>query len=213
MLLTLSAPPVDFLTDAELKAHLRIDHAYDDATVTAVRLAATSFLDGRYGYLNRALCTQTWLWSLPAFPLGNELHVPLPPLQSVVSVKYFDVTGVEQTLAATEYRTHTNAYVGYLKLKPSAAWPATDERDDAVTLEFVAGYGAPAVIPAPVKAAALLMAGRLYANRGDGDDSRDALSEETLTMTEKRLLASYRLQEFVSSNEQYWQNARAHPHR
>lgn len=211
MLLTRTVAPAALLTEAEVKAHLRVDHVYEDTFLTLIRTVACEFLDGRDAYLNRAVCTQTWRWYLPEFSYGDELHFPLPPLQSVTSVKYRDVDDVEQTFSADNYRVHANAHVGYIKLKDAASWPATAVRDDAVTVEFVAGYGDATAVPFAIKAAALLMVGRLYANRGDADETKaNALA---ITETEKRLLAPYRIQEFVTSNEQYWRKAGTYPHR
>lgn len=213
MLLTRTTTPAEFLSLAELKQHLRIDHAYEDATVDLYRFVAMQALDGRDGYLNRAVCTQTWQWELPEFPYGRELHFPLPPLQSVTSIQYYDADNALQTFDAANYLVHSSAHVGYVKLIPSAAWPATYERDNAVKVTFVAGYGAPRDVPHPIKAAAKLLAARLYANRGDGDDSKNADGDRAMVETERRLLAPYRLQEFMSSNAQYWTETRARPHR
>lgn len=216
MLLTRTVAPADFITQAEVKAHLRIDHSYDDATITAVRLAAMAMLDGRDGYLRRAICTQSWRWSLPEFPLGDELHFLFPPLRSVTSVQYYDGDGVLQTYDASKYRVHSDAYVGYLKLVNGSAWPATIERDDAVQLTFECGYGAPADVPAPIKHAALIRCGALYATRGDNDGdpaSQTQASEAAFTIAEQRLLGPYRLTEFGISNAQYWSQARTRPHR
>ena len=213
MLLTRTSAPADLISLADLKAHLRIDHAYDDTALDIYRAVAIQALDGRDGYLRRALVQQTWVWELPLFPYGTELHFPLPPLQSVTSIEYYDVDNALQTFASSNYIVHANAHVGYVKLTPSGAWPSTYERDNAVKVTFVAGYGAASTVPNPIKWAALLLAGRLYANRGDGDDSKQADGDTAMQETERRLLAPYRLQEFVSSNEQYWKQARAYPHR
>lgn len=226
MLLTRTAAPVDFISTAELKAHLRIDHTYDDTILDIYRNVALQALDGRDGYLRRAVCSQTWTWELPEFPTGTELHFPLPPLQSVTSIEYYaaDTNSLEtfyynadQSPAFTgkgdQWGAYTNAHVGYAKLTPSAAWPATYERDDAVKITFVAGYGNAAAVPNPIKWGALLLAGRLYANRGDGDESKDTSGDLSMIETERRLLAPFRVAEFCSSNEQYWKQARAHPHR
>jgi len=213
MLLTRTVAPVDFISTAELKAHLRIDHVYDDTILDIYRNVAMQALDGRDGYLRRAVCSQTWTWELPEFPAGTELHFPLPPLQSVTSIQYYDADNALQTLSSANYIVHANAHVGYLKLTPDGSWPATYERDNAVLITFVAGYGAAAAVPNPIKWGALLLAGRLYANRGDGDESKDTSGDLSMIETERRLLAPFRVAEFCGSNEQYWQQARAHPHR
>lgn len=213
MLLRRTAAPADFLTLSELKAHLRIDHSYEDTALEFYRKAAQEYLDGREGYLGRSLCSQTWEWLLPLFPYGKEIHIPLPPLQSITSIEYYDGSNALQTFASDNYAVRTEARTGYLALNADASWPATYEREDAVKITFVAGYGAASAVPSAIKWAAMLIAGRLYANRGDQDDSTDKSGDAAMTTTERNLLASFRIQEFCTPNEQYWFKARALPHR
>lgn len=201
MLLARTAAPADLVSLADIKAHLRIEWAYDDTTLTAIQAVVAEFLDGRNGYLRRALCSQTWQWSLPCFPPSGELHFPMPPLQSVTSIQYYDETETLQTYAAANYYTYTQEAVGYVKLKQAASWPATYVRDDAVLVTFVAGYGASSAVPAAIRQAALILAGNMYANRGDvaADDAMRAMDG-----TCRALLAPYRLQEFGMPHERYW---------
>jgi len=201
MLLARTAAPADLVSIADIKAHLRIDHTYDDTTLTAIQAVVGDFLDGRNGYLRRALCSQTWQWSLPCFPPSGELHFPLPPLQSITSIQYYDTTETLQTFASSEYYTYTQAPAGYVKLKQLATWPATYDRDDAVLVTFVAGYGASSAVPISIRQAALILAGNMYANRGDmaPDDAMKAMDG-----TCRALLAPHRLQEFNLAHERYW---------
>ncbi len=208
MLLSRTSTPADLIAAADLKAHLRIDHSYDDTTLDAIRLVVGEFLDGRNGYLQRALTTQTWEWRLPCFPTSRELHFPLPPLQSVTSLQYYDATEVLQTVSASDYYTYTQAPNGYLKLKQTASWPSAYDRDDAVIVTFVAGYGAASAVPTAIRQAALILAGNMYANRGDvAPDSAAAAMTDVVRL----LLAPYRQTEFNAAHERYWYETRAHP--
>jgi uncharacterized phiE125 gp8 family phage protein len=184
MLLSLATPPAAYpVTVAEAKAHLRIEHALDDTYIETLIKAVTAELDGRQGLLRRALITQTWDYSLPWFPVVRRICVPMPPLQSVTSVKYFDADNVEQTFSSDNYEIIAQDEQGYIALKQSASWPSTYEREAAVTIRFVAGYGADgSAVPANVRAAMLLRIGELYANRGDEAVSGD------MSVTVKRLL-------------------------
>lgn len=209
MLLTRTVDPAaQLISDALAKAHLRIDHAYDNTTLDHLRAVVESFLDGRDGYLQRALVTQSWLWQLPCWPVSGELWFPLPPLQSVTHVKYYDDDNTLQTLDAANYSVITAGAFGYIKLVQGASWPSLYDRDDAVQVTFVAGYGDTASdVPPAIIHAALLMLGHLYAGRGDSaDDPANAMTDAM-----RRLLAPYRLFEFKRLHEQHWFTARANP--
>ena len=111
-----------------------------------------------------------------------------------------------QTYSADNYYVITQDVTGYVKLKAGCSWPSIKERDDAVIVTFVAGYGAASAVPVAIKHAALLAAGRLYANRGDGEvlSSAAAIAETSLSSAEKSLLNPYRIAEFNHAHERYW---------
>lgn len=188
MLLSLATPPSAYpVTVEEAKAHLRIEHALDDTYIGTLIAAVTAELDGRQGWLRRALITQTWDYALPRFPVARRICIPFPPLQSVTSIKYFDADNAEQTFASDNYETITQDEQGYVALKQSASWPSTYEREAAVTIRYVAGYGAAATnVPANIRAAILLRVGELYTNRGDEAVHGD------MAVTVKRLLSPSR---------------------
>lgn len=124
------------------------------AQVQSLLYAAT---ENAEGFLGRALIEQTWELVLECFP-GREIELPKPPLQSVTSVKYLDVAAVEQTASAGLYQVDTVSTPGRIKLLPTASWPETAERLNAVTIRFVAGYGGAAKVPFQIKAGILLHA-------------------------------------------------------
>ena len=165
-----SAPATALVSTAEVKSHLRIDHALEDTQLDALAAAALNLIEGRSGYLRRALVTQTWKWRVCEFPIERRIYLPFPPLQSLTSIKYYDADNVEQTFSSSNYGVNPRAFRGFVELNRSASWPGTYERFDAVTLEFVAGYGAAAAVPQAIKQAALLLIGDMYANRGDRDE-------------------------------------------
>jgi uncharacterized phiE125 gp8 family phage protein len=156
------APAETPVTLAEAKAHLRMIHANDDAIITLYLEAAVANLDGKAGLLGRSLVTQTWELVYDTFPCG-PIELPLGPLQSIVSVKYFDVDGAEQTLDPAGYAVDTASDPGWLS--PVDSWPATYAMVNAVVIRFVAGYGAATAVPAAIKAGILLMVADMYENR------------------------------------------------
>lgn len=163
-----TAPAVMPVTLDEAKLHLRVEHIADDTLITALIATAVERLDGRFGLLRRGIITQTWDMFQRGFPIMRKLELPMPPLQSVVSVNYYDGSNVQQTFDPANYVVITNEFVGYIKLKLGMSWPLTYERDDAVDVQFICGFGDDGdSCPAPLKAAILLTIGDLYMNRGD----------------------------------------------
>lgn len=153
-------PSAEPVTLSEAKAHLRVTASDEDSLITALIFAARNWAEN---FTQRALMTQTWDVLLDAF--ADEMELPLPPLQSVTSVKYLDTAGVEQTLASTEYTVDTAAERGLVRLAYGKAWPATRAQANAVTIRVVAGYSATNPLPGAIKGACLLMLGELYARR------------------------------------------------
>lgn len=155
------APTDPIITKTEAKTHLRVDHSAEDDLIEALVASAVAYLDGFTGILGRALATQTWQQD---FEEWDDLCLPLLPVQSL-TVTYYDVDNVQRTLATSVYQTVTEASGVELELKFGQTWPITYDREDAISVTFVAGYGAAAAVPAPIKAGILLLVGHWYFNR------------------------------------------------
>lgn len=160
-------PPSDYpLTLAELKAHLRVDTSDEDGLITAYLAAATSHAEK---FLGRALITQTLELVLDKF-YDAQIVIPMPPLQSVASVRYDDSSGDEQLLAEnTDYLVDTASAPGWIAAV-NKTWPTTIDTINAVRIRYIAGYvdsNSPQAenVPFDIKAAIMLMAGSLYAHR------------------------------------------------
>lgn len=150
------------ISAAEAKLHLRIDAADEDTLISALITAARVYCEG---IQNRAYITQTLELSIDGFPWGRLIELPRPILQSVTSVKYTDVDGVEATF--TDYVVDADSYLGRIALKRDFNWPTVTLREiGAIKIQFVAGYGATAAsVPAIVKQAMLLLIAYWYENR------------------------------------------------
>lgn len=188
MQLELVTPPSETPVSLdEVKVQLRVEHDEDDDYLEACIAAATERIDGRNGWLRRALVSRTYRLYLPWFPVARCIALPLPPLQSVTSIKYQDDDGVEQTLSSDRYQVVKNEDEGYVYLKTGESWPGgTFERPDAVKIEFVAGYGGAEAVPPNIRHAVLIEVGGLYAERGDAQIKADP------SVVTKRLLAPHK---------------------
>lgn len=173
MALTLvTAPPVTPLSLTEVKEHLRVDGTDQDNIIQHYLDAATSYLDGEWGKLGRALVTQTWRLTIDEFPDG-EIRIPLPPLQSITDIRYDDSAGDEQLVSTDDYWVDTSSEPGWVVPTTSGGWPTTLDAVNAVRIQFVAGYEATsdsppdytANIPADTKQGMLLIIGDWMENR------------------------------------------------
>lgn len=169
-----TAPSVLPITRALVKQHLRVDHTAEDDLIDLYIKGATAFCDGFHGFLGRALVTQTWLLTLDEFP-DTEIKIPLPPLQSVTSVKYDDAAGVEQTVDPMDYFVDSASEPGWVVPNTNTLWPTTIDAVNSVRIQFVAGYppttdsppDLTSNIPGNIINGLLLMIGDAYENRED----------------------------------------------
>lgn len=172
-------PAVTPLSLAEVKAHLRVSSTDQDNLITLYLKAATDYVDGEKGFLGIALVTQTWRMTLDAFPTtglsGNAIKIPLPPLQSVVGVNYYDGSGAPQIVPSANYYVDNQNEPGWIV--PVSSWPATLNAINAVSIDFVAGYigndsppDLTAAIPYNIKAGLLLLIGTMMEYREENAD-------------------------------------------
>jgi hypothetical protein len=127
------------------------------------------------GYYNRAI-RESWpsLGSMPSglgfFPglIPNStgvINIPMPPLQQVVSVSYWDYTDNVVTVDPSAY----NVSLGWpARIQPqySKVWPMSRPTIDSVMVTFRCGYGPSAAnIPENVKTAIKYAVSTWYENR------------------------------------------------
>src|SRR3990172_5631312 len=156
-----TAPASEPLSLSEGKAHLRVTSSAEDTLITSQLLAARVMAED---YTGQAFVNRTYDWTLDAFK--DILYVPRAPLVSVSSIKYNDTAGVEQTLAGSEYTVDVKSRPGRIVPVYSKTWPSTYGHVNDVTIRYVAGFSSDgSAVPAPIKAAMLLILGELYARR------------------------------------------------
>jgi len=158
------APAVEPISLAEGKLHLRIDTTAEDVLISSLIKAARQYCEG---YQRRAYITQTWELWLDRFPDIDIIDVPLPPLQSVSSIKYYDTANGVHTFFDSEYFVDCKSQPGRVSLSYGKCWPTDTLRPaNGVCITFVAGYGAAAAaVPVTATYAILLLVAHYYENR------------------------------------------------
>lgn len=184
-----SAPGVPLVSLEEAKAHCRVDHSDDDDLLNGLVAAATALLDGYSGVLGRALINQTWCINLCSWP-PCRIRLPLAPVSTIASIKYFDTANAEQDLAGSNFSLLEDALSPYAGWASNASLPSLFEREDAIAVEFIAGYGATAdKVPEAIRLAAKLLVGDFYENR---EASIVGTTAEELPFAVKALIAPFR---------------------
>lgn len=149
---------------ALLKQHLRIDHVHEDTLLQAMLDTAVASLDGPAGDLNIAMVSQSWRIDFATWP--SLIRLPLHPVSAITHIKYYDSSNVQQTWGSSNYSLHQDSMGSFIRYAYGVTTPSHYiDREDAISIEYVAGYGAASSVPAPLKSAVLLLAADLYANR------------------------------------------------
>lgn len=180
--------PVDL---NDFKEHLRVYHSDEDETLNAYLKAATSWAET---FTRRAFISQTWELQLDDFPHQMEhpqIVLPRGKLQSITSVKYKDLSDVEQTLAVSVYQADTDIDPGRLLLAYDQDWPDVLDFPRTVKIRYVCGYGdTPDTVPEEIQQAVKIYGAHL-------DDNREAFVTGTIVskipLSAENLLQPYRL--------------------
>lgn len=152
------------LADAKKQCEVPTSDTSHDSHLTRLIKAATSEVER---YTRRALITQTWQLTLREFP--PQIALPRPPLQSVESITYVNDAGAIVELE--EFQVSTYSHPAVILPLFSESWPSTrPETLDAITIEYIAGFGDDADdIPEKFKNAIYELVAFRFLNRGDVD--------------------------------------------
>lgn len=152
-----TGPTNEPLTTGEAALHLKIDDGHQDVEIVRWIAAARAQVEHA---TDRKLHTQTWRLKMDRFPCG-PIWLPFPPVTSVTSITYLDQTGATQTWSSALYVTDlpTGPKAAPARIVPaySLTYPSTRDQINAVTVEFVCGYGEGNVPMELVQAMLLLM--------------------------------------------------------
>ncbi len=165
-----TAPTVELLTLDQAKQQCRIetDFTDDDEYLSSLVVAARQHIEN---FTSRALLEQTWdffidyEWPMARYEIGYSgfrIDLPLPPVQSVTSVKYIDLSGVQQTLASDQYYVVLDNQGAFVESAYQAIRPSVRRQAETVAVRFVAGYPDVESVPVPLVQAARLLVGQWY---------------------------------------------------
>ena len=158
-----TAPVRQPINISECKDQMRIEHSDDDIIINRFIDTATRYVDVT-GALGKAMITQTWgEWIAPN---PSVVYLSLGPVQSVSANKYYDTNNALQTDTLSNYNVLGTSGRMLVSPKTGFNWPTTFQRDDAIKIEYVIGYGdAPTDIPETIRHALFILVAHYYENR------------------------------------------------
>jgi hypothetical protein len=191
-----TAPAVEplLVTDPVVKQSMRVIDTAEDALITMLLTKAreaaeqvlwralitqgiTLSMDG-FPNPSQNFASANWYgpsWGVGPGPLtvsrpdgltGYEIYLPRSPVQSVTSIQYYDPSGALQTLDPSQYIVDNISEPARIVPAPGTAWPATQNRVNAVKVVFTAGYGNSGTnVPSGILHWILLTTGTFYENR------------------------------------------------
>lgn len=192
-----TAPSVEPVTAVQLQEHLRADVSIlPNAEAEALIQEARQEIEDQSGL---ALINQSWRLSLDDWPNAQEqwwngtmqasiselygprgivgtIDLPRYPVGSITSITVYDeASNATSVTVAAVFDIDIYQRPARIRLKSGQTWPVALRPTNAVEIIYLAGYGTSAnAVPAPLKRAIKLMAGYMFAHRGDGCDATEA---------------------------------------
>src|SRR5574341_384728 len=162
-LVLVTPPATEPITTAEAKAHMRVSSSSEDTYIDTLIATARRSIEA---FTRRALVSQTWdLW-WDIYPSLRAIELPLPPLQSVTSIKYYTPADVETVYGTINYYVDTtSSQGGRVSLTDGSGWPTDIRYVNGLVVRFVAGYGAASAVPDDLKQAHKLLVAHWFENR------------------------------------------------
>lgn len=188
-----TAPTAEPLTLDEAKIHLGLeDTTANDQRLAPLIPAARQQVEHVTG---RALVTQALDIYFDYAPLGPELCLPMPPLQTVTSVTSFDESDVPTVMSSADYLVDSASQPGRVVLKAGKSWPTSLRSVNALVVRVTAGYGEASAVPDALKQAIKLLVGAMNEHREQVIVSQFAGQFLEVPFGYKQLIAPYRIWE------------------
>ncbi|WP_262689788.1 head-tail connector protein [Kordiimonas aestuarii] len=191
---TLTPPETDTLLLDDVRGHLRLDSAEDDAGLAVLARTAEALMEA---HLGAALVARDMVLSLDSFPAScsgtadrwwqgtregpmSWLHasarsfpLPLRPLISIASIEVWQAPGW-QSWPASNYNI-TPGLLPMLHLAAGTSWPVPSRERAGVRITARTGFGENwNAVPELIRHALLQLVAYLYTHRGD-EGAEDAV--------------------------------------
>ena len=163
----ITAPTAEPVTLDEVKSRLRIDSDLTDEDdwlterIIAAREACESYHGWNYMQRQYELYLDRW-------PHKRYIDILKPPLQSVESVKYYDIDDTEYTFS--DYLANAVKIPGRVTLKANCQWPVAElQPENGIVIAFTCGYASADDVPQLIKDCITASVCYWWQNRGKTD--------------------------------------------
>jgi uncharacterized phiE125 gp8 family phage protein len=185
----------------------QVMQADDEDQILGYMIAARRRLEQEMG---RALVSQTWRlsldrfphWRQRAFPVGfMPILLPRPAVIAVTSFKYLDPTDPTGAALITlalnvDFIVDGNSEPARLQPATNKAWPSALRQQNAVVIDYTAGYGIDgATVPNDIKLAIKMLGAHWYENRETVVAEPRVIPQE-MTQASLWLIEPYRVDRF-----------------
>ena len=188
-------PTTEPVSLAEAREQMRNEElSFDDDYVTALIKAARKYCEN---YCNRGFITQTWVENRNYFV--EPLLLSKNPVQSVTSLKYYDIDDAQQTLATANYQVDILSQNAKIYEGISAGFPSISSSViNPIEITYVVGYGDDAAdVPEDIRHAIKMMISFLYENREGVNVPLFSMGTSTpLPGVVKQILSDYKIRHF-----------------
>lgn len=170
-------PTAEPITLAEAKEHCKIDHGFEDYSMTGWIKAARAHVEGLVGPIMPQTVDAFWA----EWPCG-DLDLPWGKMRAVTEFGHTPSTGVETAWTISGANLLLNSVVlahvnldritpGRITLAYGKSWPADTLRTyNAVRVRLSAGWASSSAVPQDIKQAMLLLIDDWRINRADSSD-------------------------------------------
>lgn len=141
------------LTIEEVKAHLRLNHSFEDSYLLQLIKTATAIIEN---YLGQSLLIKTWGLYVPLENYGpQKIELERPPIQEIISLEAHFKNGQKEDIK--KFRLNGESAIPYLEIPGG---------DYAVKIVYRGGYGErPQNVPDVLRYAVLLLVGEFFESR------------------------------------------------
>lgn len=140
---------------AEAKTFCRVTSSEHDLLIESHIKTATQLVEQR---ANICIMPQVWNLSLDYTEVVERVVIDKYPILGFNSITYYDTDNAAQTLTNSQ-----DDYISFVDGRPSSLIfddvPTTYERDDAMVIQFYAGYG---TVPEDLKTSIKMLVYRMY---------------------------------------------------